>query len=162
MDDDTIMLISVGCAVGIVLALPFTLIASIHGCIAYSRTRKWQKQRSALQSVSMDGTEEPLVGAEGSDDDFEDTEDEAERATRDEEERKDRTLTFGQKFRSEYKKCWSGKTAQALQKEKERKDRRELAKEVAKELERRERRRAKRSARGLNSEAETLPLYTKS
>ena len=85
---------------------------------------------------------------------FYDTDDENEANERKAEEARDNLLTFGQKWRKEFGRCWKGKGVVQLQKEREREERRKLARAVAKELERRERRRARKERGG-------LPVYEK-
>lgn len=127
------------------LAIPFLLICSIQTCVAYSRTRKWQKAKAKAQADSPLPESANLVASTDADSeselDPEDSGDEAVLQQR-EEERNDLTLTFRQKFRKEFGRAMKGdqKLVEREKKLNERKERRRLAKEVAREMVRMERR----------------------
>lgn len=150
MDEDLIVF---GAVMVLFLAFPFFIVVSITGCIAYSRTKAWDKSRNQ-GSLSLESSR--LV--EDDESDFIDTDDEEEHNKRKAEEEADKLLTFRQKFNKEFKKCWNGKGRDEIVKSKEREERRKLAKAVARELDRRERRRARQAAKG---QAEDLPPYIK-
>lgn len=152
MDED---LIALGCAFMLVLVFPVLIVFSITSCIAYGRTKAWDKARNQA-TVGLEGT--PLV-SDDEDSDFYDTDDETEHNKRKAEEEADKSLTFRQKYRKEFRKLWSGKGREDVVKQKEREDRKKLAKAVARELDRRERRRARQAARA--GESEDLPPYKK-
>lgn len=153
MDED---LIAFGCIMLLFLSFPFLLVLSITGCIAYSRTKAWDKSRNQ-GAITLEATR--LVDSpEDDEDDFCDTDDENEHHARKAEEEADKSLTFRQKFRKEFKKCWNGKGREEVVKTKEREERRKLAKAVAREMDRRERRRARQ---GVAGQAEELPPYIK-
>lgn len=153
MDED---LIAFGIVMVAFLSMPLILVLSITGCIAYSRTKAWDKTRNqgAISLESSRLVENP----EDDESDFVDTDDEDDHNKRKAEEESDKTLTFKQKFRKEFKNCWNGKGRDEMVKIKEREERRKLAKAVAREMDRRERRRARQAARG---QAEELPPYIK-
>ena len=146
MDEDLIAMIVV---MGLFVAFPLGVVIFTTSCIAYSRTKKWDKERN-LKSVNAEASD-PLIDED--EDDFLDTEDEAEYTAKKVEEENDKTLTFKQKFRKEYRAVWSGKGREQIIKEREREERKKLAKAVAKELERRERRRARKAERQAGFEA---------
>ncbi|KAF3001462.1 hypothetical protein E8E13_008339 [Curvularia kusanoi] len=145
MDEDLLALLAV---MGIFVTFPLSVVLFTTACVAYSRTKKWDKERN-LAAVNAESSS-PLIDEE---DDFLDTDDEEEYAAKKAEEENDKTLTFKQKFRKEFKAVWSGKGREQIVKEKEREERRKLAKAVAKELERRERRRARKAEREAGFEA---------
>lgn len=122
------------------LTFPFLLVLSILSCIAYSRTRTWQKEQARLHQPGA----EPLVeDPEEEEDDFLDTEDEEDYKSRKAEEAADRNLTTRQKFRKEFGKAWRGNGVKDVAKQREREERRKIAKAVAREIERLERRRGR-------------------
>ena len=145
MDEDLIAMIVV---MGLFVTFPLGVVLFTTACIAYSRTKTWDKERN-LKSVNAESSD-PLIDDE---DDFLDTDDEEEYATKKAEEENDKTLTFKQKFRKEFRAVWSGKGREQIVKEREREERKKLAKAVAKELERRERRRARKAERQAGFEA---------
>ncbi|KAF1920193.1 hypothetical protein BDU57DRAFT_6274 [Ampelomyces quisqualis] len=153
MDED---LIAFGCVMLLFLSFPFFIVMSITGCIAYSRTKTWDKARNrgaiTLESTSL------VENREDDESDFVDTDDEDDYNKRKAEEESDKILTFGQKYRKEFKKCWNGKGREEILKTKEREDRRKLAKAVARALDRRESKRARQAAQG---QADDLPPYVK-
>lgn len=156
MDEDLLeMLVVMAGFLVLFVGLPLTIVLTITASIAYSGTKKWDRERNQ-QTVGLEST--PLVTSEEDDDDFYDTEDEEENNKRKAEEEADKHLTFRQKWRKEFGKCWKGRNMVELQKEKEREERKKLAKAVAKELDRRERRRERAALRKTNEEAE-LPPY---
>ena len=146
MDEDLLALIVV---MGGFVTFPLGVVLFTTGCIAYSRTKKWDKERN-LKSVNAESSD-PLI--DGDEEDFLDTDDEEEYAAKKAEEESDKTLTFKQKFRKEFRAVWSGKGREQIVKEREREERKKLAKAVAKELERRERRRARKAERQAGFEA---------
>jgi hypothetical protein len=153
MDED---LIAFGIVMLVFLSMPFFFVMSITGCIAYSRTKAWDKSRNQ-GAITLESTR--LVdNADDDESDFVDTDDEDDHNKRKAEEEADKTLTFNQKFRKEFKKCWNGKGREDVIKIKEREERRKLAKAVARALDRRERRRARQAAQG---QTEDLPPYIK-
>ncbi|KAH7559944.1 hypothetical protein J3E72DRAFT_354670 [Bipolaris maydis] len=159
MDED---LIAFGIVMLLFLSFPFLTVLSITGCIAYSRTKVWDKARNQ-RAVSLESSETNRLVDDGDntdDSDFYDTEDEEEHKQRQAEDEADKHITFGQKFRKEFRKVWTGKGKNDLLKQKEREERRKLAKAVARELDRRERRMARRAAAKVQS-SEDLPAYTK-
>jgi hypothetical protein len=145
MDEDLLALIVV---MGVFVTFPLGVVLFTTGCIAYSRTKKWDKERN-LKAVNAESSD-PLIDGE---DDFLDTDDEEEYAAKKAEEENDKTLTFKQKFRKEFRAVWSGKGREQIIKEREREERKKLAKAVAKELERLERRRARKAERQAGFEA---------
>ena len=147
MDEDLVAMIVV---LGLFVTFPLAVVAFTTGCIAYSRTKAWDKERN-LKVVNAEAS--TLLPDADSEDDFLDTEDEAEQTARKTEEEKDRFLTFNQMFRKQFRKVWCGKNGQQIIKERERQERRQLAKAVAKELDRRERRRARKAEREAGFEA---------
>jgi hypothetical protein len=155
MDDDMQDLVMFACVMLLFLSFPIIIVLSITGSIAYSRTKAWDKTRNQ-GAVSLESTR--LVDTPSDESDFVDTDDEDEHNKRKAEEESDKSLTFNQKFRKEFKKCWSGKGREEVVKIKEREERRKLAKAVAREMDRRERRRARQAAKG---QAEELPPYVK-
>jgi len=140
----------------LLVGFPLAVVLTTFSCIAYARTKKWDKERSQRVNA-LESEANTLLD---SDDDFLDTDDENEYNERKAEEEQDRLLTFGQMWRKEFRKVWNGKGVQQLAKEREREERRKLAKAVATELDRRERRRARRAAKEAE-ERETLPPYYK-
>ncbi|USP75378.1 uncharacterized protein yc1106_02652 [Curvularia clavata] len=142
------------------LAFPFFSVLGITGCIALSRTRAWDKARNQ-RAVSLETSETNRLVNEDDESDFYDTEDEEEHNKRQAEEEADKHITFGQKFRKEFRKVWAGKGKDEILKQKEREERRKLAKAVARELERRERRKARKAAKSMQQSCEDLPAYTK-
>ena len=156
MDDDMQDLAVFAGVMVLFLSMPIIIVLSITGCVAYSRTKAWDKTRNQ-GALNLESTR--LVDTPSDDEsDFVDTDDEAEHHKRVAEVESDKSLTFNQKFRKEFRKCWSGKGREEVVKEKEREERRKLAKAVARELDRRERRRARRAAKG---QVEELPPYAK-
>ncbi|KAF1846046.1 uncharacterized protein K460DRAFT_366889 [Cucurbitaria berberidis CBS 394.84] len=153
MDED---LIAFGIVMVLFLSFPILLVLGITGCVAYGRTKAWDKSRNQA-TVGLEGT--PLVDSADEESDFYDTDDETEHNKRKAEEEAERFLTFKQKFRKEFKKAWSGRGREDVMKQKEREDRKKLAKAVAREMDRRERRRARQAAQGV--ESEDLPPYKK-
>lgn len=155
MDEDILAFIAV---MALFISFPVAVALSVTGCVAYSRTKAWEKKR-ALKAANVETNR--LVDS-NSDDDSElfDTDDEEEHNARKAEEMAEDHMTFNQKLRKEFRKVWSGKGAQELQKQKEREERRKLAKAVAKELDRRERRRVRKAESGAVG-GEKLPAYRK-
>lgn len=161
MDEDLVVAI---CGMMLFLSFPVIVGLSVTGCVAYSRTKAWDKARNQ-RTVSLEGR--PLVESNNnsnndngdSDSEFDDTDDEAERTQRKAQDAADAFLTFGQKFRKEWRGVWSGKGHAELAKKNARDERRKLAKAVAKELDRRERRRARVAKTA--EEADDLPPYKK-
>jgi hypothetical protein len=150
MDED---LVAFGIVMVVLLSMPFALLMSIMSCVAYSRTKAWDKKRNQ-GSIALES--EPLVDDDESD--FLDTDDEEEHNKRKADEEADKTLTFKQKFWKEFRSAWNGKGRDEIMKNKEREERRKLAKAVAREMDRRERRRARAAAKG---QSEDLPPYKK-
>jgi Skp family chaperone for outer membrane proteins len=147
MDEDLVAMLAV---LGLFVSFPIAVVAFTTGCIAYSRTKAWDKERN-LKAVNAEAS--TLLPDADSEDDFLDTDDEAEQTARKTEEENDRFLTFGQMYRKQFRKVWSGKNAQQIVKEREREERRKLAKAVAREMDRRERRRARKAEREAGFEA---------
>ncbi|EDU41757.1 hypothetical protein PtrSN002B_002461 [Pyrenophora tritici-repentis] len=158
MDED---LIAFGIVMLLFLSFPFLTVLSITGCVAYTRTKAWDKARNQ-RAVSLESSETNRLVGEGDDaeSDFYDTDDEEEYNQRQADEEADKHLTFGQKFRKEFKSVWTGKGKTDVLKQKEREERRKLAKAVARELDRRERRKARAAAKKTDSD-DLLPAYTK-
>lgn len=153
MDED---LIAFAVVMVLFLSFPLLIVFSITSCIAYSRTKAWDKTRNQ-GVISLESTR--LVdNPKDEESDFVDTDDEEEHNQRKAEEEADKTLTFRQKYRNEFKKCWNGKGREEIVKNKEREERRKLAKAVAREMDRRERRKARQAAKG---QTEDLPPYIK-
>lgn len=153
MSEDVIALFFM---IGVLIIFPLSVITFVFVCIAYSRTKAWDRARNQRTSA-----QESLLNRDDDDEsEFYDTDDETEANERKAEESRDAMLTFGQKFRKEFVKVWKGKGIVELQKEKQREERRKLAKAVAKELERRERRAARKAERAKMGE-EGLPPYKK-
>ncbi|KAL5117173.1 hypothetical protein ACEQ8H_004861 [Pleosporales sp. CAS-2024a] len=148
MDED---LIAFAIVMVVFLSMPFGLLMSIMSCVAYSRTKAWDKKRNQ-GAIALES--ERLV--EDDESDYLDTDDEEDRKKRKAEEEADKTLTFKQKFWKEFKSAWNGKGRQEIMKNKEKEERRKLAKAVAREMDRRERRRARQAAQG---QPEHLPPY---
>lgn len=162
MDADSEDIVVLACFVVLFLC-PFFIPLAITACIAGSKTRKWKKEKARRNQAITAGTDvetDPLV-EERNEDEWYDSEDEADFKAQKAEQEADWNLTPRQKFKKEFKKCWSGKAAKTLAKEKEREERRKLAKAVAKELDRRERRRGQNAgASHDNAPADdTLPSY---
>lgn len=160
-DDDPPFII-IGLVFAAFLSFPFILIAFTTACIAHSRAKEWDRKRKTNDhDVELNET---LLAEE--EEDFLDSDDEADYNERKAEKEKDSLLTFNQKWRKEFRAVWKGRTKEVIQKEKEReerKERRKLAKAVAQEMERRERRRASKAAReeaGVDGD-EPLPPYRK-
>jgi hypothetical protein len=151
MDED---LIAFGIVMVVLLSMPFALLMSIMSCVAYSRTKAWDKKRNQ-GSIALES--EPLVD-DDDESDFLDTDDEEEHNKRKADEEADKTLTFKQKFWKEFRSAWNGKGRDEIMKNKEREERRKLAKAVAREMDRRERRRTRAAAKG---QSEDLPPYKK-
>jgi hypothetical protein len=152
MDED---LIAFGCVMLLFLSFPFFIVMSITSCVAYSRTKAWDKARNK-GTITLEST--ALVENHNDDEsDFVDTDDEDDYNKRKAEEEADKSLTFGQKYRKEFRKCWNGKGREDIVKQKEREERRKLAKAVARALDRRERKRARQAAQ----QADELPAYVK-
>jgi hypothetical protein len=153
MDED---LIAFGIVMVLFLSVPAMIVCSITGCVAYGRTKAWDRARNqgaiTLESTSL------VENHDDDESDFVDTDDEDDYNKRKAEEEAEKTLTFKQKFWKEFKKCWNGKVSSELVKTKEREDRKKLAIAIAKVLDRRERRRARKAAQG---QAEELPPYIK-
>ena len=161
MDDDTLPLIAMGSMFALFLSFPFMAIAIATSCIAYSRTKEWEKKRT-LEAANTESEGINLLDSD--EDDFLDTDDEADYNERKAEEEADKFLTFNQKWRKEFRTVWKGRGKEQIKKDKEReerKERRKLAKAVAQELERRERRRANKAAREEVGAEDTLPPYRK-
>ncbi|CAE7201926.1 hypothetical protein CFE70_008345 [Pyrenophora teres f. teres 0-1] len=158
MDED---LIAFSIVMLLFLSFPFLTVLSITGCVAYTRTKAWDKARNQ-RAVSLESSETNRLVAEvnDSESDFYDTDDEEEHNQRQADEEADKHLTFGQKFRKEFKSVWTGKGKTDVLKQKEREERRKLAKAVARELDRRERRKARAAAKKGDSD-DLLPAYTK-
>lgn len=154
MDED---LVAFGCVMVLFLAFPFFTVLGITGCVAYGRTKTWDKARNQ-RAVSLESETNRLV-EEDDESDFYDTDDETEHNTRKAEDEADKFLTFNQKFRKEFKKVWTGKGKVDVIKQREREERRKLAKAVAREMNRIERRRARAAAQGTDSD--DLPPYQK-
>ncbi|KAF2031740.1 hypothetical protein EK21DRAFT_110636 [Setomelanomma holmii] len=149
MDED---LIAFGIVMVLFLSAPFLIVMGITGCIAYSRTKTWDKARNQ-GAISLEST--CLVDNAANDDsDFYDTDDEEEHNKRMVEEEADKDLTFNQKFRKEFKNCWNGKGREHMIKTKEREERKKLARAVVRAMERRAAKQARQTAQG---EAEELP-----
>jgi hypothetical protein len=161
VDDDPPFII-IGLVFLAFVSFPFVLVALTTACVARSRTKEWdRKRRSATTDVELNET---LLN--GEEDDFLDSEDEADFNERKAEVEADSRLTFNQKWRKEFRSAWKGRTKEMIQKEKEReerKERRKLAKAVAQEMERREARRAMKAARQETEvgDDEALPPYRK-
>lgn len=154
MDED---LVAFGIVMVLFLSFPFLIVLSITGCVAYSRTKVWDRERNQ-RAVSLESESNRLVEDE-EESDFYDTDDEEEHNKRKAEEEADKYITFNQKFRKEFRKVWSGKGKDEILKQREREDRRKLAKAVAREMARIERRKARKAAKG--GESEELPPYNK-
>ncbi|KAF2133057.1 hypothetical protein P153DRAFT_283733 [Dothidotthia symphoricarpi CBS 119687] len=148
MDED---LLAFGAVMVFFLSMPLIAVLSVTSCIAYSRTKAWDKTRNQ-QAVALES--EPLV--DDDDDSAYDTEDEEEQTKRKAEDEADRFLTFGQMYRKNFRKVWSGKNRVDIVKEREREERKKLAKAVAREMDRRERRRARKAEQ---AQVESLPPY---
>ena len=163
-----------------IVTLPFTITA----CIALNNTSKWSKanrqslrvhkfspipQKEDLEANASDSDSEPDA------EDILDSEDEAyyaarrsrKQAERDEKDA-DTGLTFGAKFRKEYKKCWRGSGMEKVreaQKVTEESERRKIAKDAVREyirMQRKRERKAKKVAEGVKSEGSIeLPSYGK-
>lgn len=154
-----------------IFTLPLTLVLATTSLIAYSRTRKWAAANKKSVRLPTDPEASSALlssdDAEDEDDDYLDTEDEAEQTAAKAEAEADKSKTFGQMWRKEFRKVWSGKGAKGIAKEREREERRKLAKAVARELDRRERRRERRAIRERTKvqqeemEMEGLPKYEK-
>ncbi|KAJ4289547.1 hypothetical protein N0V90_010876 [Kalmusia sp. IMI 367209] len=151
MDED---LIALCVMVALLVFFPFSVVVLILGLVSYSRTKAWDKARAK----KVANLESSTLLSDDDDSDFYDTDEEADRTERKAEEQRDAFLTFGQKWRKEFVKCWKGKGAAQLLKEREREERKKLAKAVARELERRERRKARKAEREIK-ENEGLPPY---
>ncbi|KAL6706846.1 hypothetical protein ACN47E_004989 [Coniothyrium glycines] len=154
MDED---LIAFGIVMVLFLSFPFLIVLGITGCVAYGRTKAWDKARNQ-RAVSLEGETNRLV-EEDDESDFYDTEDEEEHNQRKAEEEADKFLTFRQKYRKEFRKVWSGKGKGDVLKQREREERRKLAKAVAREMARIERRKARKAAQV--GQTEDLPPYKK-
>ncbi|KAF2832278.1 hypothetical protein CC86DRAFT_366122 [Ophiobolus disseminans] len=153
MDED---LIAFGIVMVGFLSMPMILVFSITGCIAYGRTKAWDKMRNQ-GAINLESSR-LVENADDEESDFVDTDDEDDFNKRKAEEESDKSLTFNQKFRKEWKNCWNGKGREEIVKTREREERRKLAKAVARALDRRERRRARLAAQG---QADELPPYIK-
>jgi len=140
MDEDFQDLLALGVFMVALLSMPFVLLMSIMTCVAYSRTKAWDKARNQ-GAIALES--ERLVDDDESD--FLDTDDEDDHKKRKADEEADKTLTFKQKFWKEFKHAWTGKSREDIVKTKEREERRKLAKAVAREMDRRERRRARQA-----------------
>ncbi|KAF1942662.1 hypothetical protein EJ02DRAFT_453986 [Clathrospora elynae] len=151
MDED---LIAAGIVMLLFLSFPFITVLCITGCVAYSRTKAWDKTRNQ-RAVSLEAETNRLVESDA-ESDFYDTDDETEHKERKAEEESDRFSTFNQKFRKEFRKVWTGKGKIDVMKQKEREERRKLAKAVAREMVRLERSKARQARK-----AEDLPPYEK-
>lgn len=151
MDEDLIAFI---CFLTLFILFPISLALSITGCIAHSRTRAWQKERAQkaahleASDPLLDGKTNNLSTEDVEEQDFWDEEDEEEDRKRKVEELEEATMTFGQKWRKEFRKIWNG-SGRNLIKEREREERKKLAKLVVRAMEKREARRA----------GEALPVY---
>ncbi|KAH7136190.1 hypothetical protein B0J11DRAFT_179932 [Dendryphion nanum] len=158
MDED---IIAMCVMLTLFVLFPLGVAMSITSCIAYSRTKAWDKART-LKTANLESSSTLL---EHSDDesDFYDTDDETEHNERKAEEDSEQNFTFNQKWRKEFRKTWSGKGTKQILLDKEREERKKLAKAVAREMDRRERRRVKKAAReaGQSKEADALPPYYK-
>jgi biopolymer transport protein ExbB/TolQ len=152
MDEDVIALCVFA---GLLIAFPLSVVLITTSCIAYARTKKWDKERT-LKAANLESETNNLLDTD-EDDEFLDTDDESDHKA---EEEQDKFLTFGQMWRKELKKAWTGKGAKQMIKEREREERRKLAKAVARELDRRERRKAKKAKKEAE-DTETLPPYYK-
>jgi hypothetical protein len=152
MDED---LIAFAIVMLLFLSVPFFTVLSVTGCVAYGRTKAWDKTRNQ-RTVRLESEGDPLVQNDD-ESDFYDTEDEEEHTKLKAEEEADRFLTFHQKFRKEFRKVWTGKGKTDVLKQKEREERKKLAKAVAREMSRIER----RKARAAQAQSEDLPAYTK-
>jgi hypothetical protein len=155
MDED---LIAFAIVMLLFLSFPFITVLSITGCVAYSRTKAWDKTRNQ-RAVGLESENNRLVTPDD-ESDFYDTDDEEEHNKRKAEEDADQFLTFHQKFRKEFKKVWAGKGKTDVLKQKEREERRKLAKAVAREMNRIERRKARAQAQA-SAQSDDLPAYTK-
>ncbi|KAJ9656695.1 hypothetical protein H2198_004814 [Neophaeococcomyces mojaviensis] len=150
-----------------ILCMPFILVLSITGCIAYSNTRTWQKEKA--RRLHDAESRDPLVSKSQSSfeeiEDFLDSEDEAEYREKQEEEAEEEAewkLTTKQKFNKEFKKCWTGKAkAEKEREKKEKEERRKIAKEVVREMMRLEKKRSKKLQLGVAGSVEdaVLPSY---
>lgn len=158
MDEDLLAF----CAVmAVFLSAPLLVVFSITSCIAYSRTKAWDKKRNqritTLESEPLVAVTTTTSSADAADPDLDldyDTEDEAEQTQRKAQEEADRSLSFWQMYRRNFASVWRGKGREELVREKERAERRErrkIAREVVRLLERRE-----RMGRGVG---EGLPPY---
>jgi hypothetical protein len=155
MDEELLAL----CAfMALFISFPISVALITTGCVAYSRAKKWDRQRN-LKVVHAE-TDRLVDSASEDDSDFFDSDDEEEHHARKAEEASDKLLTFNQKWRKEFRKVWNGKGAQELMKAREREERKKLAKAVAKELDRRDRRRARKAQRDGQAD-EQLPVYRK-
>jgi hypothetical protein len=130
MDED---LIAFGIVMMLFLAVPVMITCSITGCVAYGRTKAWDRARNQ-GAITLESTR-LVENPDDDESDFVDTDDEDDFNKRKAEEEAEKTLTFNQKFRKEFKKCWSGKVSSELVKTKEREDRKKLAIAIAKVLE---------------------------
>jgi biopolymer transport protein ExbB/TolQ len=131
-----------------ILSIP----ASITACIAWSNTKKWNREKNQTSD-----TEEAarLVDEPDDEQDFIDEEDEAFHRAKDEQKRVEREereadlqITTTQKFFKEWKKIWNGVGAERVQREREIKEgdeRRKIAREAVREYLRIERRRARKA-----------------
>ncbi|KAF2680808.1 hypothetical protein K458DRAFT_421141 [Lentithecium fluviatile CBS 122367] len=142
---------------GLLLMFPLSIVLLTTSCIAYARTKKWDKERT-LKTANVESETNTLLDTD--EDDFLDTDDEAEHNERKAEEERDKSLTFNQMWRKEFRSVWNGKGAKQIAREREREERRKLAKAVARELDRRERRKARKAAREAG-EGDALPPYYK-
>lgn len=156
MDED---LIAFGVVMLLFISFPFLIVLSITGCVAYGRTKAWDRERNQL-AVSLESSENNRLVEDNDDEsDFYDTDDEEEHNQKKAEEEADRFITFRQKFGKEFRKVWSGKGKVDIMKQREREERRKLAKAVAREMERIERRKARKAAKVV--ESDDLPPYKK-
>jgi Skp family chaperone for outer membrane proteins len=147
MDED---LIAFGIVMVLFLSFPFMIVMGITGCIAYSRTKAWDKARNQ-GAISLESTR-LVENAADDESDFYDTDDEENHTKRKAEEEADSTLTFNQKLRKEFKKCWNGKGREDIIKNKEREERKKLARSVVRALERRARKQERQAAQGQTEE----------
>jgi biopolymer transport protein ExbB/TolQ len=142
-----------------VLSIP----ASITACIAWSNTKKWNKEKLQISDIEEAGR---LV-EESDEEDYLDEEDEAfhqlkaeQKRVEQEEREADLQLTTTQKFLKEWKKCWNGVGSERVQREREIKEgeeRRKIAREAVREYLRIERRRARKAQS--TKEGMELPTY---
>lgn len=153
--DENIIVICV--VMGLLPTSPPSVFVLITSYIAYARTKKWDKERT-LKAANIKSETNTLFDTD--EDDFLDTDDEAEYNERMAEEEKDKFLTFNQMWRKEFRKVWNGKGTKQLVKERGREERWKPAKAVAREPDRRERRRARKAGEGDKIDILSFVTYT--